>query len=401
VTPTLADDVEAAARFGADGGGVTREAWTPVLLEAYEWLGGRLRALGLDVEVDAAGNLLARWDAGTGPAVLLGSHFDTVPGGGRYDGALGLLAGMHAIRMLRERGLRPARPVWLAAFMDEEGSRFGTGMLGSRAFCGEDVSALLERRDRDGTTVAQAMAALGFDPARVAGARAIDRVGAYLELHIEQGPVLEQRGADVGVVTGIVGMIGLHATFSGRAGHAGTTPMELRRDALVAAARAVVAIREEGRRTGGLVTTVGRMAVRPGAFNVIPSEVELTIDVRALEAGTLKAAEAGIRAALAEIAEQEGVACELRDSHRMPPQAMDAALLARLREAAAAEGASAIDLPSGAGHDATILAPHVPAAMLFVPSRGGISHHPEELTTAAQCELGARVLARAVGLLAA
>jgi allantoate deiminase len=388
---TLADDLAALARFGADGGGVSREAWTPVLLEAYDWVAGRLRALGFAVDVDPAGNLLGRWEAGDGPAVLVGSHLDSVPNGGRFDGALGVLAGLDAIRALREGGFEPARPVWLAAFMDEEGSRFGAGMLGSRAFCGHDVTPLLDRRDRDGTSVAQAMTMLGFDPARIASARGVDGVGAYLELHIEQGPVLEARDAAVGVVTGIAGLTGLHATFTGRAGHAGTTPMEGREDALVAAAQAVLAVREAGR--GGVMATVGRMTVRPGAYNVIPSEVELTIDLRSPDAEALAAAEARLRERL------EGAA--LRDLHRMPPQPMDATLRAHLHEAAAVEGATAIDLPSGAGHDAMILARHVPAAMLFVPSRGGVSHHPDELTTPEQCAVGARVLARAVERLAA
>jgi allantoate deiminase len=387
----LADDLAALARFGADGDGVTREAWTPVLMEAYDWLAGRLRALGLAVDLDRAGNLVARWEAGDGPAVVLGSHLDSVPNGGRFDGALGVLAGLDAIRALRERGFEPARPVWLVAFMDEEGSRFGAGMLGSRAFCGHDVTPLLDRRDQRGTTVAQAMTILGFEPERIGEARAIDRVGAYLELHIEQGPVLETRGADVGVVTGIAGLTGLLATFTGRAGHAGTTPMEGREDALVAAAEAVLAVREQG--TGGVMATVGRMSVRPGAYNVIPSEVELTIDLRSPDADALAAAEERLRTRLGE--------AELRDLHRMPPQPMDPGLREHLHAAAAAEQLTAIDLPSGAGHDAMILAPHVPAAMLFVPSRGGVSHHPAELTTPEQCAAGARVLARAVERLAA
>src|SRR5712692_1671329 len=228
----LAADLEAVASFGGQATGVTRFAWSAELDAAQGWLAAELRSLGLEAEVDPAGNLIGRWTSGAGAPVLVGSHLDTVPRGGRFDGTLGVLAGLHAIRLLMERGVQPERPIWLASFMDEEGARFGTALLGSRAFVGEDLSALGDRRDEHGVSLREAMAALGFDFEQLPEARRINEVGAYLELHIEQGPVLERAGADIGVVTGIVGLIGFQARLVGEANHAGTTPMELRRDAL-------------------------------------------------------------------------------------------------------------------------------------------------------------------------
>jgi allantoate deiminase len=394
--PTLERDLATLAGFSAPGPGVTRLAWSPELLAGYDWLAGRLRALGLDVEIDPAGNLVARWDAGNGPAVVVGSHLDTVPRGGRFDGALGVLAGMHALRMLRERGVEPARPLWLVAFMDEEGTRFGTSLLGSRAFAGEPVADLAGRADGDGVTVADAMRAAGFDPARLGEARAIDRVGAYVELHVEQGPALERAGADVGVVEAICGMVGLRATLLGEANHAGTTPMDLRRDALAAAARAVLAVRETALEAPGVVATAGTLDVHAGAYNVVPGAVELSIDLRAPRAGALAAAEEALRARMAAIAAEENVECVLDERHRLAPVPMDAALREHLRAAAAQEDATALELASGAGHDAMVIGRHVPAGMLFAPSRDGLSHNPGEHTSAALCETAARVLARAL-----
>jgi allantoate deiminase len=388
---SLAAELEEAARIGADDGGVSRFAWTPELGQANDWLVGRLEELGLVAEIDQAGNVLGRWEAGQGRAVLVGSHLDTVPRGGRYDGALGVLAAVEAVRMLRRDGIEPRRPLWVVSFNDEEGARFQTGMLGSRAFAGE--CDLADWRARG---VAEAMAAAGFDFERLAEARRIDEVGAYLELHIEQGPVLERDGIDVGIVTGIVGLLGFRARFLGEANHAGTTPMELRRDALAGAARAVLALRDEARARADMTANVGVIAVEPGGFNVIPGAAEFSIDVRSPTGEGFARAEAFVREALARIAEEERLALDLSETHRLEPVPLYPALQEALARAADAEGASHVRLASGAGHDAMILGRHVPAAMLFVPSRGGVSHSPAEYTAPEHCELGARVLARAL-----
>jgi hydantoinase/carbamoylase family amidase len=393
---SLASDLEEAARIGADGGGVSRFAWTSELAQANEWLVGRLQELGLETEIDAAGNVLGRWEEGEGTAVLVGSHLDTVPRGGRYDGALGVLAGLEVVRTLKRDGVSLRRPLWIVSFNDEEGSRFQTGMLGSRAFIGD-----LDLEDWRRRGVAEAMTAGGFDFERLGEAKAVDRVGAYLELHIEQGPVLEQEGLDLGIVSGIAGLLGFRVRLAGEANHAGTTPMASRRDALAGAARIVLELRDEARSRGDITANVGILTVAPGGFNVIPGTAEFTIDARAGDAHAFARAERFVRDTLERVAAEEQLELEATETHRKPPTPLDPGLQDLLAQGAAAEGATARSMPSGAGHDAMVLAKHVPAAMLFVPSRAGISHSPDEYTSPEQCELGARVLARAVRALVA
>jgi allantoate deiminase len=393
---SLAADLEEAARIGAEGGGVSRFAWTPELAQANDWLVGRLQELGLETEIDAAGNVLGRWEEGQGTAVLVGSHLDTVPRGGRYDGALGVLAALEVVRTLKREGVSLRRPLWIVSFNDEEGSRFQTGMLGSRAFIGD-----LDPEDWRRRGVADAMAAGGFDFERLGEAKAVDRVGAYLELHIEQGPVLEQEGLDLGIVSGIAGLLGLRVRLTGEANHAGTTPMASRRDALAGAARIVLELRDQARSRGDMTANVGILTVAPGGFNVIPGTAEFTIDARAGDAAGFARAEKFVRETLERVAAEEQLELEVTETHRKPPTPLDPELQELLAQAAAAEGATARSMPSGAGHDAMVLAKHVPAAMLFVPSRAGISHSPDEYTSPEHCELGARVLARAVRALVA
>lgn len=389
---SLTADLETAARIGADEqGGVSRFAWTPELALANSWLMQQLADLGLDVDLDPAGNVIGRWEAGEGEAVVVGSHLDTVPCGGRYDGALGVLAALDVVRRLKAEGVEPCRPLWVVSFNDEEGGRFQTGMLGSRAFCGDCDLEDWERRG-----VAEAMAEAGFDFTRLAEASRVGEVGAYLELHIEQGPVLERRGIDLGVVTAITGMLGFRARFLGEANHAGTTPMELRRDALTGAARVVLALRDEARGRDDMTANVGVISAEPGGFNVIPGAAELTIDVRSPTQGGFARLEPFVQEALRRIAAEEELGLELDETHRKEPVALDARLQDVLEAAAQEEEATTLRMPSGAGHDAMVLAHYVPAAMLFVPSRGGLSHTPGEFTEPGQCELGARVLGRAV-----
>jgi allantoate deiminase len=393
---SLAADLDELAQLGADDGGVSRFAWTPELAEANEWLMRRLEELGLATELDAAGNVVGRWDEVEGSAVVVGSHLDTVPRGGRYDGALGVLAALDVVRRLKEDGTAPRRPLWVVSFNDEEGSRFQTGMLGSRAFVGD-----LDLEDWRRRGVADAMAAAGFDFERLPRARAVDGVGAYLELHIEQGPVLEQEGIDLGVVTAISGLLGFRVRLTGEANHAGTTPMTTRRDALAGAARIALALRDEARTRGDMTANVGILEVQPGGFNVIPGVAEFTVDVRAGEEKAYERMERLVRELFERVASEEQLALDVSVTHRKPPVPLDPGLQEVLENAAAEEGASVRRMPSGAGHDAMILGPYVPAAMLFVPSRAGISHSPDEFTPLEQCDLGARVLARAVRRLVA
>jgi allantoate deiminase len=280
--------------------------------------------------------------------------------------------------------------------MDEEGARFGAALFGSRAFVGKNLDDLSDRRDSDGISLRDAMTELGFDFDRVPDARQVDKLGGYLELHIEQGPVLETEGVEIGIVTGIVGLIGFRARFVGEANHAGTTPMRLRRDALCGAATAVLALRDAARARDDITTNVGIISAEPGAFNVVPGAAEFTIDVRSATEKGYAVVEPLVRETLDRIAAEQDLELELNEVYRLEPLPLDPQLIDVLEEAAQAEGATSMRMPSGAGHDAMEVGRHVPAAMLFVPSRKGISHSPEEYTQPEHCELGARVLARAL-----
>jgi allantoate deiminase len=398
---SLTEDVITAATIGAaPNGGLARFAWTPELAEVTEWVAQELERLGLDTEIDAAGNLLGRWPAPEGKAVMAASHLDTVPSGGPLDGALGVLGAVEAVRILRREGFEPARPIWIGAFMDEEGARFGTALFGSRAFVGEDLAEALEVRDRQGVSVREAMIAQGHDPERLGEAAQVDALSAYLELHIEQGPVLHTKQLRLGIVTSITGILGYRVTLGGEANHAGTTPIDLRRDALVGAARVIVALREEARTDPQLRATVGDIRVVPGATNVIPGRCEFVVDLRPAVADTFERAPSWLESTIERIAAEEGLEATIRRDYAAPPVPMDPHVTDQIRAAAREEQVDALELFSGAGHDAMLVARQVPSGMIFVPSRGGISHSPEEWTDPADCELGARVLAGALRRLA-
>jgi hydantoinase/carbamoylase family amidase len=359
-----------------------------------------MRALGLAVSGDAAGNLFGTWEAGERRPVLVGSHIDTVPSGGRFDGALGVHCGLEAVRLLQRAGHAPRRPIRVAGWMDEEGARFKTPTFGSKAFAGHDLSSLGARADADGIALAEAMAGWGRDVERLPEARGIDGIAAYLELHVEQGPTLEERGVEIGVVTAIVGVLGLRVRFEGQANHAGTTPMDRRRDALVAAAEAIGRLQEWiATQRYETRVTVGIVEAQPGAFNVVPGACELAIDARAIDDAATAAVERDVRGVLAATARAHGIGCEVARTHLIGAVPADPAIADTIEVAAAADGASAMRMASGAGHDASALGPHVPMGMLFVPSRGGVSHNPREHTEPAQCHTGARVLARALATL--
>lgn len=393
-TTSVASTIERLAQIGgANDRSVTRVAWSAELFDAYRLVGDELRELGLEVEIDAAGNLLARWESGSGPAVLVGSHLDTVPRGGRYDGVLGVVTALHAVRLLKEEGFEPARPLWVAAFMDEEGTRFDAALFGSRAFVGDDLSALADREDPAGTTLREAMAESGFDFMEVATANRIGEVGAYFELHIEQGPVLETEGVQIGVVTSIVGLRGYRVRLHGEANHAGTTPMRLRRDALVGAARVAVELRDAALGREAATANVGKLTVSPGGANVVPDFAEFTIDVRAATADGMAEWGRVVEEVVQRVAAEEGLDVEVDQTFALEPLELDPQLVDTVERAAAVVGASAKRMPSGAGHDAMVVGRSAPAAMIFVPSRRGISHSPQEHSDAAEVELGMHVLA--------
>jgi allantoate deiminase len=350
------------------GTGANRPGLSAAEQEAHQLVAGWMEEAGLDVSVDAAGNLFGRLHgASDAKEIWAGSHLDTVPQGGRFDGALGVVAALEAVERLGP----PARTVAVVAFRDEEGWRFGRGCFGSRALCGRLQVSELENVDRDGVSIASALRSLGFGPVPEAGWLE-PTPAAFVELHIEQGPVLDALGAPLGIVTSITGLARLGVTFSGHGGHAGTTPMVRRRDALVAAARFVLTVKESAEKQEAAVATVGYLTVEPNAANVVPARVELLVDARAPDEGTLSAL----------VLEIEAAAGEAHVVHlgRLEPAEMDPVVRAELREVAEELGLLVPQLPSGAGHDAGILAAAgVSSAMLFVRSRaGGISHSPDE-----------------------
>lgn len=394
---SVAASLDELARIGGTvNGGVTRVAWSAELFDAYAWVGDRMRQLGLEVEIDAAGNLFGRWETGSGPAVLVGSHLDTVPAGGRFDGVLGVVAAVHAVARLKTEGFQPRRPLWVVAFMDEEGTRFNAALFGSRAFIGDDVTGLGDRVDAGGVSLREAMAAAGYELDRAAEAVRIGDVAAYLELHVEQGPVLEAEGIELGVVTSIIGVRGYRVQLRGEANHAGTTPIPLRRDAFAGAARIALDLRDAARARDAMTANVGKITVEPGGANVVPGLADFTIDVRAPTAAGMQDLEHLVEETVARVAAEEGLEVELEQTFALEPLELDRDLVDVVERAALAEGASTTRMPSGAGHDAMLVGRHVPAAMLFVRSRGGISHSPEEYSSPGDVELGMRVLAGAL-----
>lgn len=395
-------DLSALDRFGRDeAGGFTRLAWSGELLDTLEWTAQRMRDAGLVAEIDAAGNLIGRWEMGEGKAVVIGSHLDTVTAGGRFDGALGVLTGIDVVRRLRAEGFTPSRPIWVVAFMDEEGERFNSVMLGSRAFVGEVIPAdEAERRDALDVGMGEAMRTWDRDFSAIPAARRIDEVRCYVELHVELGPVLEAEGVDIGVVTEIVGLVGLSVTLAGATNHAGTTPMVGRRDALVGAAKAITALRDAALDSGRHMATVGSIRTVPGGANAIPGECTLSVDLRAPGAGGLQAARASVRAVLAKVCDEEQLTAALTETYDLPPVPLDPQIADLMERAVEREGLRHRRMPSGAGHDAMLLAPYVPAGMLFVPSVAGVGHAPEEFTSDADVARGAAALTATIRELA-
>lgn len=395
------DRLEALGQIGRqpETGGITRLAFSEYERRAKRLVAGWLEEIGATVVEDAVGNMIGRVEGeeNQAPAILIGSHLDTVVDGGMFDGVLGVVAGVEALTAMKERGIRTRHPIEVIAFTDEEGARFGAGMLGSRAFVGIISRKELEHADAEGWTIAEAMRAYGLDPERLESARrAPASIRAYLELHIEQGKVLENEGLPVGVVTAIAGPLWLHVKVQGEAGHAGTTPMRLRRDPLMAAAAMIAFLDAEARRRDEVVATVGKIEALPGGVNVIPHTVEFTVDLRAIDEAVRDAVEQTLRQEMETIAAKRGVSVSIREGHRLKPVTLDPAVSRVIRQAVDSLGIRPFHLPSGAGHDAMQLAQFVPTGMIFVRSRGGISHRPDEWSDPEDCRLGAEVLLRSV-----
>ena len=399
-------DVMALAAITDPAQPFTRRSFTPLFLEGRAWLAQRFAAAGLAARIDPAGNLIGRLD-GTDPTcgvIAIGSHSDTVPAGGRFDGIAGVLTGLEIVRALRDAGSRLRHPLEIVDFLAEEPSAYGLSCVGSRGMAGALKPQMLALADPGGEPLSAAMRRVGGDPDRLAAARR-DDLAAFLELHIEQGRVLEAGRIDVGLVTSIAGIRRIEIVFEGRPDHAGTTPMPLRRDALVAAAATITAVRRTADAlaaadrdgTRHFVATVGIITTAPNAANVVPGRVRLVVDARATAVD--------LTARFSEIIDRESAAAAVAaDVTRAAfeivsdgaPATCDPRLRAALGQAAAALGLSAVEIASGAGHDAAFMSRVCPMAMVFVPSRDGRSHAPEEWTDKHALAAGAAVLLRAL-----
>lgn len=399
MTPTASidDDLRRLAAFGATARGIDRRLFTPADYAARAQFAAWARADGRAISQDRVGNVFARRPGRLDAApILSGSHLDTVPTGGPYDGAYGAVAALWALRRLDDVGLETEFPLEAVAWAGEEGSRFPLGCLGSSAFAGlHDLPSVERLRDDNGVSFATARdgehGLLRDVPLRDAA-----MPPAYVELHIEQGPVLERYGVRLGNVTAIAGQRRFEIDVTGEAGHAGTVPMGMRADALTAAAEIVVALESEAAALAGAVLTVGRLVVEPNQTNVIPGRVTFRVDARSIDDALLAQLAEQIVAHAERIGKRRGVHVAVVQIERRPAVAMDAGLRAALAEAFDALGEPAIDLPSGAGHDAMCVAAVAPAAMIFVPSAGGRSHVKNEHTSAADLDLGVAALTNAL-----
>lgn len=392
--------INALAAISEEPGHLTRIFLTREHRAAADLILGWMREAGMRAHLDAIGNVCGRYEgaAAGAPCLMLGSHYDTVRDAGRWDGPLGLITAISCVADLNKRGKRLPFAVEVAGFADEEGVRFASTLLGSRAVAGTFDETVLSVRDAAGVSMRNALKDFGLDPDHIGAAARVRReLLAYLELHIEQGPVLEQQDLPVGVVTAIAGATRLAARVTGMAGHAGTVPMALRRDALAGASECIGAIEEFCRTdVGGLVGTVGYIHAMPGATNVIPGEVSFTIDIRAPTDMHRNRAVADIVRQIEAIAKRRALALQLDVTHENRTAPCAPWLRAQIADAISAEGCRVFELPSGAGHDGMAMIDIADIGMVFVRCRGGISHHPDEHVEPADADAGARVLLRVI-----
>ena len=400
-TERIRKDIETMAGFTATPGkGMTRFSFSKEDRMTRDYIASEMKGAGLTVFEDAAGNLFGRREGTVpgAPAVMIGSHFDSVKNGGAFDGPAGVVMGLEIARVLHENGIAAEHPLEFAALVEEEGARFGGGLYGSRAMTGKVTREALDTfKDRDGVSAAEAMKAFGFDPDKIGEAvRPKGSLKAFIEMHIEQGPILESGGTDLGLVKTIVGISQREVEILGRPDHAGTTPMDMRCNALTAAAEAVLFLdRAAKEAAGGTVGTVGRMEVFPGGANIVPGRVFFTIDVRSVYMEKLEQVTGSFAAFLKELEKKHGVTISVTDKLTVRPVEMSAEILGLFEAEAAKRSYTSKVMQSGAGHDAMIMASAADVGLVFVPSKGGRSHCPEE-TDYGQIKKGVDVVLGAV-----
>jgi N-carbamoyl-L-amino-acid hydrolase len=387
--------MESAAFGGTAKGGICRLTLTDLDRQVREWFKERCQALGLAVTVDDMGNMFARRAGQSGmPPIVIGSHLDTQPTGGKFDGVLGVLAALEALRTLVEAGYETYAPIEVVNWTNEEGSRFAPAMVASGVFSRALEKAFAQsQQDRDGVTFAAALEQIGYRGAEPCGEHPLS---AFFELHIEQGPILEAEGKDIGVVTGVQAMRWYEATLTGQDAHTGATPMHLRKNALLGAARMIEAVDRIGRKYAPGVATVGLIENRPNSRNVVPGAVFFTVDLRHPDDEVLDDMQEEFYDVLPVISGDLGLDFEGKTIWQQPAVKFDPDCVAAVRRAAEVSGYSARDIVSGAGHDAAYISRVAPSAMIFVPCRDGISHNEAEFSSKEQCAKGAQVLLQAV-----
>ncbi|HMP82381.1 MAG TPA: allantoate amidohydrolase [Verrucomicrobiota bacterium] len=388
--------IDALAQISEESGKLTRTFASPAMRRANDLVGSWMREAGMSVRTDAIGNLIGHYPAAQpdGKILLLGSHLDTVRDAGKFDGPLGVLVAIAAVQRLNETKTRLPFAIEVVGFADEEGVRYQSTYLGSKALAGTFNPDDLKRTDKNGVSMADAIREFGGNPDAIGCAKLdASRLLGYVEVHIEQGPVLENKNLAVGVVSAIAGQSRARITFTGEAGHAGTVPMNLRKDALCAAAEFILAVESLGQNRGGLVATVGEIAALPGASNVIPGETKLSLDVRHPDDATRRTACEELKRQADEIATERGVSSRFEVVHQTNAVVCDRRLTLQLEKAAKRHQKEAPLLTSGAGHDAAAMAAICPAAMLFVRCKGGISHNPAELASESDVRVALNVMA--------
>lgn len=378
-----------------ESGGVTRLSFTPEERAAKDLVATFMKEAGLEVREDEVGNLIGRKE-GLNPeaaVVLTGSHVDSVFEGGNFDGPLGVLAAIEALQVMNEQGIETQHPIETIAFTDEEGARFSFGMIGSRGIAGTLTQEELQNKDKQGISIAESFVACGLNPDDIGkAARKPENVKAYVELHIEQGKVLEGQNLSTGIVSGLAGPLWLKFILEGEVGHAGATPMSIRHDALTAAARIMLIIEEEAAKTGTTVGTVGQVQVLPGGINIIPGRVEFSLDLRDISETVRDEVETQIRERAQQICKDQGVLLTIEDLQRVAPAPCSELIKNAARDAFEKLGLEINYLPSGAGHDGMQLMDLCPMGMLFIRSKNGISHDPAEWSSKEDCADGANVL---------
>ncbi|MCT7376572.1 Zn-dependent hydrolase [Chelativorans salis] len=392
----LRQDLETLGKIGrnAETGGIDRVSFSDADIEGRRFVAKLMEAAGLTVSMDGAGNLSGRWEVGEGPVVMLGSHLDSVPNGGMFDGALGVIAALECVRAMKEAGLTPARPLEVMATAEEEG-RFG-GMFGAQALAGQVTRDWLETaRDDGGTRLFDAMRAQGLEPYEALKAKRPEgSIAAFLELHVEQGPVLEAAGKPAGIVTGISGVFNWTVRLSGEANHSGTTPMEMRRDAFMGLADFAHGIPELIAEHGSAASrvTIGKVAVEPNFPHTVPGQAEFSLVARDMDETVMRALAQGAKARIEAAAKTRGLSFSIEETSWLAPSPCHPEIVAAFQRAAERLGLDTPLLPSGAGHDAQTMAAITRAGLIFVPSIGGISHAPEERTEWVDIEAGASLL---------